>query len=147
MFHHSFWILLVRSRFFLSRFFQIHTEKYFWNLVESNWNWIVITIFRLIWHQIEFSFVSNQSEKSNYKYTIQIFVWFKKISVFNLILYSVSKKRRQAFNWTATHRKKYCKSKLILVFMTTCATLVKVNRNILSNFFDNTLPYLVKFYS
>ena len=36
------------------------------NLIQLNLLWIVIILFRLIWHQREFRLVLNQSEKCNY---------------------------------------------------------------------------------
>ena len=35
------------------------------NLIKSYQIWIVVTLFRLIWHQTKFPFVSNQSERYN----------------------------------------------------------------------------------
>ena len=43
----------------------LHTEKTFRNCIESNRNFIVFTIFRLIWNQTEFSLVPIQSENGN----------------------------------------------------------------------------------
>ena len=43
----------------------------FRNLVKSNQIWIVITLFRLIWHQTEFRWVTNQSEKLIWKLSPQ----------------------------------------------------------------------------
>ena len=42
------------------------SEKYFRNLVKSNWNQIVYTIFRLIWNQKDIRMVPNQSENGKY---------------------------------------------------------------------------------
>ena len=53
-----------------------YTEKSFRNLINSNWNQIVYTIFRLIWNQTDFRLVTNQSK--NGKYNL-ISVWFNKI--------------------------------------------------------------------
>ena len=38
---------------------QLHTEKYFLNLVKLNQIWTVFTIFRLIWHQKDVRLVPN----------------------------------------------------------------------------------------
>ena len=53
------------------------TEKYFRNLIKSNQNQIVFTIFRLIWNQTDFRLVPNQSENSKYS---RISLWFNEIS-------------------------------------------------------------------
>ena len=53
------------------------TEKSFRNLIESNWNPIVFTIFRLFWNQTAMHLVPKQSE--NGKFNL-ISVWFKSIS-------------------------------------------------------------------
>ena len=47
----------------------LHTEKSFRNLIKSNRNQIVFTIFRLIWKQIEYHLVPNQSENGKYNLT------------------------------------------------------------------------------
>ena len=48
------------------------------NLIQSNWNQIVFTIYRLIWSQMDnLRLVPNQSVHGNYN---MILVWFKKIS-------------------------------------------------------------------
>ena len=57
---------------------QAHTEKSFRNLIKSNRNQIVFTIFRLIRHQTDVRLVSNLSENGNYNL---ISVWFNKISL------------------------------------------------------------------
>ena len=44
----------------------VHTEKSFRNLIKSNRNQIVLTIFRLIWIQTDVRSVSNQSENGKY---------------------------------------------------------------------------------
>ena len=44
----------------------VRTEKSFRNLIYSNRNQIVFTIFRLIWKQMDVSLVSNQSENGKY---------------------------------------------------------------------------------
>jgi len=43
-----------------------HTEKSFWYLFKLNQIWIVITLFRFIWHQTKIRLVQNQSKKCNY---------------------------------------------------------------------------------
>ena len=48
----------------------IHTQKSFWNLVKYNHFLIVITLFKLIWHQMKFRLVPNQSEKWNYNQNV-----------------------------------------------------------------------------
>ena len=40
----------------------VHTDKYFLNLVKSNQIWIIITLFQLIWNQMKFRWVPNQTE-------------------------------------------------------------------------------------
>ena len=45
---------------------KVHTDKSILNLVKSNQIRIVITFYRLIYHQTEFILVSNKSEKCNY---------------------------------------------------------------------------------
>ena len=46
---------------------RIHTGKHFWNLIKSNWNQIVNTIFRLIWKQTEtIRLLPNQSVNGKY---------------------------------------------------------------------------------
>ena len=55
----------------------IHTEKSFRNLIKSNRNQILFTIFQLSWNQKKVRLVPNQSE--NGKYNL-ILVWFNKIS-------------------------------------------------------------------
>ena len=55
----------------------VHAEKSFPNLIESNWNQIVVTIFLLIWNQTVIRLIPNQSEKGKYNL---ISVWFNKIS-------------------------------------------------------------------
>jgi len=44
----------------------LHTEKTFWNLVNSNLNHIVFTIFRLIWNQTDVHLDPNRSENGKY---------------------------------------------------------------------------------
>ena len=44
----------------------LHTEKTFQNLIKSNWNQIVFTIFQYIWDQTVVRFVPNQSENDIY---------------------------------------------------------------------------------
>ena len=58
---------LYAAKFAGDSYVRIYTEKYFLNLVKSNQNKIVLTIFRLIWNQNQFRLVQNQSEngKSN----------------------------------------------------------------------------------
>ena len=50
----------------------VHTGKSFWNLITSNWNQIVFTIFLLIWSQTDVCLVPNQFDSKS--------VWFYKIS-------------------------------------------------------------------
>ena len=57
--------------------FPVHTEESFQNLIESNRNQFVFTIFRLIWIQTDVRLVTNQPE--NGKYNL-ISVGFNKIS-------------------------------------------------------------------
>ena len=54
--------------YILESFFRIsrYTEKSILNLVESNQILIAITLFRLIWQQMKFRLVPNQSGKCNY---------------------------------------------------------------------------------
>jgi len=59
----------------------LHTEKSFWNRVKSNWNQIVFIIFWLIWNQMKFCLVPNQSENDIYSL---ISVWFDKIPKKNI---------------------------------------------------------------
>ena len=66
---------------------QVHMEKYFWNLIKSNLNQIVFTIFRLIWNQTNVCLVPNQSENGKY-YLIS--VWFNKISRKKFCVYTGS---------------------------------------------------------
>ena len=54
-----------------------HTEKSFRNLLKSNRNQTVVTVFRLIWIQTDVRLVPNQSENGNYNL---ISGWFNKIS-------------------------------------------------------------------
>ena len=65
-------ITLIRGKI---RSYYKHTKSIL-DLVNSNQIYIVITIFRMILHQAEFSLVLNQSEKCNYNPN---FVWFNKI--------------------------------------------------------------------
>ena len=44
----------------------MHTEKFFRNLIESNGNQIVFTFFRLIRHQTDVRLVTNQPENGKY---------------------------------------------------------------------------------
>ena len=44
----------------------VNTDTYYLNLVKSNQTWIVITLYRLIQHRMEFCLALNQSEKCNY---------------------------------------------------------------------------------
>ena len=46
--------------------YAIHREKSFRNLIKSNQNQIVFTIFRLIWNQTEVLFDPNQSKNGKY---------------------------------------------------------------------------------
>ena len=48
----------------------LHAQKSFLNLVTSNQNYIVITLFWSIWHQIKLYLVSKQSEESNYNLSL-----------------------------------------------------------------------------
>ena len=56
---------------------RVHTEKYIRNLIKSNQNQIVFTIFWLISNQTDVRLVPNESE--NGKYNL-ISVWLNKIS-------------------------------------------------------------------
>ena len=67
---------------------RMHTEKSFRNLVKSNRNQIVFTIFRLIWNQM----VPNQSE--NGKWNL-ISVWFNKIT--ERFIYAYNDQERHVF--------------------------------------------------
>ena len=44
----------------------LHTENFFRNLIKSNRNQIVFTIFRLIWSQTDVRSVSNYSKNGKY---------------------------------------------------------------------------------
>ena len=58
-------------------YFQPRTQRNIClNLVKLNYILIVVTLFRLIWHQTEFRLVTNQLEKCN---NDQNFVTFNKI--------------------------------------------------------------------
>ena len=64
----------------------LHAEKSSQNLIKSNWNQIVFTIYRLIWKQTDVRSVQNQSK--NAKYNL-ISVLFNMISKrFLCVLYS-----------------------------------------------------------
>ena len=63
--------------FFLNNYLHLHTEKTFRNLIKSNRNQIVITIFRLIWNDTDVRLVPHLSQ--NGKYNL-ISVWFNKVS-------------------------------------------------------------------
>ena len=63
----------------------LHIEKSFGNLIKSNWNQIVFTIFWLIWKQKDVRLVPNQPENGNYNL---ISVWFIKISKQFLFVYT-----------------------------------------------------------
>ena len=65
----------------------VHTEKSFRNLIKSNRNQILFTIFWLIWYQKDVSLVPNQSVHGKYNL---ISVWFHKISKRFLCVYSFS---------------------------------------------------------
>ena len=54
----------------------IRADKPFLNLAKLNQLWIVVTLFRLIWHQTKFRLVANQLGKWNLNPTM---VWFSKI--------------------------------------------------------------------
>ena len=56
---------------------EVYTDNFFRNLMKSNRNHIVFTIFRLIWNQTDACLVLNQSEIGKYNL---ISVWFNKIS-------------------------------------------------------------------
>ena len=58
------------------RTINVHTDKSFRNLIKSNQNQIVCTIFRLIWNQTDVRLVPNQLENGTYNL---ITVWFNKI--------------------------------------------------------------------
>ena len=61
--------ILVYTYIFLPEFVQredLHTEKYFRNLIKSTMNQIVFTIFRLIWIQTDVHLDPNQSEYGKY---------------------------------------------------------------------------------
>ena len=66
-----FWIFQEKSisRKILNYVIQLigHAEKYFMNHVNLNWISIVLSLFQLIWQQMEFRLVSYQSEKCNDK--------------------------------------------------------------------------------
>ena len=47
-------------------FVSIHTEKSFRNIIKSNRNQIVFTIFRLIYNQMDVHYVPDQSENDKY---------------------------------------------------------------------------------
>ena len=44
------------------KFWNVHTEKYFLNLIKSSRNQIAFTIFRFIWNQTDVRLVPEQSE-------------------------------------------------------------------------------------
>ena len=54
----------------------LHTENYFRNLIKSDRNQTVFTIFKLIWHKMAFRLIPNRS--GNGKYNL-IWVWFNNI--------------------------------------------------------------------
>ena len=60
-----------------NRSLSLHTEKSFRNLINSNRNQIVFTIFRLIWNQKDVHLITKQLEKGKYNL---ITVWINKIS-------------------------------------------------------------------
>ena len=62
----------------------INIEKSLRNLIKTNWNQTVFTIFWLTWNQTYVCLVPNQSE--NGKYNL-IWGWFKKISLCARIIY------------------------------------------------------------
>ena len=62
----------------------LHTEKTFRNCIESNRNFIVFTIFRLIWNQTDVRLVLNRLENGRYN---PILVSFYKISKRFLCVY------------------------------------------------------------
>ena len=61
----------------LNLIFSTHAKKQFLNLVESHQILIVDTLFRLIWHQMEFRLVPNQLK--NWKKNYLILAWFNKV--------------------------------------------------------------------
>ena len=64
-----------------------HTGKYFLNLVQSNQIWNVIKLFRLIWCQMKFYLMSNQSRKK-VNQSIGFLVTSQLNSVFQLLILS-----------------------------------------------------------
>ena len=58
--------LMVDINFPILCLWQSFTEESFLILVKSNQIWIIITLFRLIWHQIYFRLGQNQSKNCNY---------------------------------------------------------------------------------
>ena len=75
-------------------FHQCTAEKYLLNFVNSNQISTVITLFRLIWHQMEFRLATNQSEKCNYNP-----IWYGltrfsiEFSVYRRMIYTVIMKQ------------------------------------------------------
>ena len=61
-----------------SRIFFRTQKNLFWNFDTTNQIWIVIIIFRLIWHQTEFSFVLNQPKRYNYNQNLVWLTRFRK---------------------------------------------------------------------
>ena len=58
--------LFLYARFCMFIIGSAHTEKSFRNLIKSNWNQIVFTIFWFIWHQIDIRLAQNQSGNDEY---------------------------------------------------------------------------------
>ena len=54
----------------------LRTENYFWNFVNPNQIWIVFTLFRYVYQQIEFRSVLNLPENCGYNLKL---VWIDKI--------------------------------------------------------------------
>ena len=59
----------------------LYMEKYFLNLDTLKQIWIVITLFRLIWNQMEFRLVQNKSVNGKYNLITVDLTRFRKKSV------------------------------------------------------------------
>ena len=74
---------------------KIHTEKSFRNLINSNWNQTVFTIFRMIQNQTDVRLVPNRSVNGYYN---MITVWYNKISKLFLCGYDQINFHREKLN-------------------------------------------------
>ena len=96
------------------KYLPLHTEKYFWNLIKSNWNQVLFTVSWLIWNQTDVRFVLNKSVHGKCNL---ISVWFIKISKRFLCVYVVTVFKCKSFWSLSRHFKTNSRQRLANIFI------------------------------